>query len=386
MRNILILSYTSFLSQLFDYLLKYSLNNKYNSNSQKIVIVFVNAIGDFILFSSILNGLRKQYKDYEITLIGFNRWECLTRNINFVKYIPFDRNKFFRNPVYIFKFIHFIKKEKYKVAFYPSYSRMFIGDVLMKILRAEEKIAYDGDTNNISLKLKKKNNENIYTNIIRKHDNVYKELDLFHNFALNIGIERESLGNPTVWLTEKEEKEADLLLEHNKVSINKNFVVIAPGAASTQRVWDLYKYAEICNYLEKNDFQILVIGSALEKKYAKEIQNLLKFKLIDLTGKTNLLVLSVLIKKAFFYLGSDSGLSHLSVAVNTPTISILGGGHPYRFFPYGDLNKNIAVVNEMECFGCNWQCIYDEAKCIKDIPTSKVIQAIDTLINFENNS
>ena len=58
-------------------------------------------------------------------------------------------------------------------------------------------------------------------------------------------------------------------------------------------------------------------------------------KIINLIGH-DVLVTACAIKKALIHIGNDSGISHLSAAMNTPTLSLFGPTSEKIYAPYGD--------------------------------------------------
>jgi ADP-heptose:LPS heptosyltransferase len=78
----------------------------------------------------------------------------------------------------------------------------------------------------------------------------------------------------------------------------------------------------------------------------------------------------------------DSSPAHLAVAVNTPTVCVIGGGHYKRFFPYGDPKLFRAATEELDCFYCDWKCKFGTPFCVQDIPVSTAIREIDELMNL----
>jgi ADP-heptose:LPS heptosyltransferase len=87
---------------------------------------------------------------------------------------------------------------------------------------------------------------------------------------------------------------------------------------------------------------------------------------------------------------NETGAAHLAAAVETPVVCLLGGGHYGRFVPYPEEYRAKApaplpVVHTMDCFGCDWRCIYPVAKgkptpCIERISVDAVWGAIERLI------
>ena len=93
--------------------------------------------------------------------------------------------------------------------------------------------------------------------------------------------------------------------------------------------------------------------------------------MLDVIGNARLLVTN------------ETGTVHLGAAVGTPTVCVLGGGHFGRFFPYPSglmPDTAQAIYCPMECYGCNWSCIFQVPKneavpCIQSISVEAVWQA-----------
>jgi ADP-heptose:LPS heptosyltransferase len=112
---------------------------------------------------------------------------------------------------------------------------------------------------------------------------------------------------------------------------------------------------------------------------------------MNMTGKTNLVNLAVIIKDASFLVGNETSAIHFAAAVSTPAFCLLGGGHYARFMPY-DLEEEsdrplpIAITHRMGCFYCNWQCRYffkdgEPVPCIEKISVDDVWCEVEKILN-----
>ena len=57
---------------------------------------------------------------------------------------------------------------------------------------------------------------------------------------------------------------------------------------------------------------------------------------------------------------------NIAAACGVAAVCILGGGHYGRFMPYEVEQADgrplpRAIIHQMSCFGCNWQCIYQRS-------------------------
>jgi ADP-heptose:LPS heptosyltransferase len=116
----------------------------------------------------------------------------------------------------------------------------------------------------------------------------------------------------------------------------------------------------------------VLVGGKGEKVPSDLLQAMLP-KARDLRGQTSLEELSREILAADLFLGVDTGPAHLALALGKPVVVVLGGGDYGRFFPYG---KSRVVTHPMECFQCHWECRYDRALCLHDIPPDEVVREV----------
>jgi len=352
---------------------------------KKLLIVRIDAIGDFIIFSPMLKYYRMLYPDYHITLLVNKLVVDLAKRFNEVdELISFDRIKFKRNFIYRKSLLKEIKKRAFDVVIYPTYSREPNGDYIVRFSGAKEKIGFDGDTCNIKLKDKLKNDK-YYTKLIPATPGIVVETDRNKEFVEGLGIK---VNSPIPYFTPSNEdkEEAHKFIFSNGLK-NNQFVVITPGAQSTRKRWPLEKYAEVVKWLKKEkNIDVVICGSQDEYSIGKRIKKIANVPIINIAGKTTLPVLAAILNESLLYIGNDTGTVHLAAAVGTPTICIIGGGHFGRFFPYGNLRKNRIVYYKMDCFNCNWRCIYpyrigSPMPCISNIQVNDVLREIEIVLN-----
>jgi ADP-heptose:LPS heptosyltransferase len=136
-------------------------------------------------------------------------------------------------------------------------------------------------------------------------------------------------------LTEKDEQEfSNLCLPVSR----KKYVCIHPGSANVARQWAPQYFAALADHCIKNGFTVVITGVNEEREITKELIKRIHQPVIDLTGKTSLGAMAVLIKNAFMMIANCNGVSHVASAFKTPAIIISMDGEPERRAP---LDKNI---------------------------------------------
>lgn len=361
---------------LFDYICMLS-NTNVKSNS--ILLVRLDAIGDFILWLDSAKEFRRIYPGKKIILLSNSVLTKFARNFDYWDEVwPLNLTKFKFNVFYRFKIIRSIRTASFEIAIQPTYSRFFLlGDTIIRATKAPIKIGYDGDNLNIKIKDKCKSDA-WYTHLIKNNpDNIFelqKNAHFLQVFFLPSFIPSISKINIPSSLD-------------SSFNFEKKYFIVFPGASWDRRIWEAAKFSELIKriYFE-NSFIPVLCGSNSDLQICNTIQELSDLPCINLAGKTSLIELAKVIKNAEFLISNETSAVHLAAAVSTPFICILGGGHFGRFMPYPDefLDKNSnlqnVVMNKMPCFGCQWSCTQETRQdvvvpCISTITVDSVFQA-----------
>jgi ADP-heptose:LPS heptosyltransferase len=78
-------------------------------------------------------------------------------------------------------------------------------------------------------------------------------------------------------------------------------------------------------------------------------------------------------------LSVDTGLAHIALALRKPTVVLVGGGHPGRFFPWPTTRDQVVLNVPMPCNGCRNRCHLPDSLCVTDIPPDEIVEAFDRL-------
>ena len=147
--------------------------------------------------------------------------------------------------------------------------------------------------------------------------------------------------------------------------------------------WEPEKWIELCRTLiEKHNIRILFIGTPEEHDSTKAIQESLGLAArhtASITGEPMTIgELVGLLDGAQGYIGKDTGPMHLAAALGKPVVAVFGGGHWPRFVPLARTGAVFSV--DVPCKGCNWVCQLQRSHCVKDIPISTVLHAVEKVI------
>ncbi len=147
----LILKFVDFYIRFFLYgIINKIAYNKQSISEKSILLIRLDAIGDYILFRNFIEIIKKneKYKDYKITLLGNEVWKEIAQKLDseFIDdFIWLNRRKFNKNLIYRYRKLKEIIKKGYEIVVNPTYSREFYySDIIVKVLTAKEKIGSEG--------------------------------------------------------------------------------------------------------------------------------------------------------------------------------------------------------------------------------------------------
>lgn len=341
-----------------------------------VLVVRTDGLGDLILATPFFKHIKKAFGQPRISLLTREEWTDLLRNCPYIdEVIPWSIQKYAASIRYRYRFIESLRRRSFDLAIHPVYSREPLSDEVVCCTRASQKVGFDGDLNNIS-KRRKSKNDRYYTRLIKSTAMVCPEIERNRDFAEQVVGQTISASDfqPELWLDESDRAVARQALTKNGISpVDDVVLALFPGASWWGREWSSSKYAELADRVVREyGARIVILGGANDSIVTSAVQSRMKEPSLNLSGRLNLSVLSAILKECSLLIGNETGPLHMAVAVGIPTLGIMGGGHFGRFYPYGDLNKHRVAFKKMDCYGCNWNCIYETTRCIQDIAVDDV--------------
>jgi ADP-heptose:LPS heptosyltransferase len=112
------------------------------------------------------------------------------------------------------------------------------------------------------------------------------------------------------------------------------FVVVHPGARSPQRRWRAENFALVADGLSNRGFKVVLTGTDSEGHLTSAVAGRMQnSSALDLTGKTSLGSLGVLLSKSRMLISNDTGVSHLAAALKIPSVILFMASDPQRWAP-----------------------------------------------------
>lgn len=356
---------------------------------QKLLVIKLDAIGDFILWLDFAKGLREFYppETHEITLLANQVWADFAGGIPvFDRVLRVKRMRFLLNPIYRLRTLLNIRRQEFDIVIDPTFSREFqFSPVVARVSGAQARFAPEGD-GGIQRPWQKRISDRWYTRLSPSSPGPLMELRRNAEFLRALGHKNFRARLPLY----KPKSIAAL-------GIKSPYYVLFPGAGWGNRQWPIGNFAALSALIhQKTEWTGVVCGGPGEEDLILQLRQMTDSPLLDRVGQTTLDELAAIIASAQFLVGNETSAIHLAAAVSTPAVCILGGGHFGRFLPYQPEDDSdgrplpTAIWHRMECFNCNWNCVYtiegmQPVPCIEEISLEDVWEKTQELIQRQKS-
>ncbi len=168
----------------------------------------------------------------------------------------------------------------------------------------------------------------------------------------------------------------DLLSTHG---VSKPYVLLCPFTTRPQKHWLAERWYQLAAVLTaKSDLTTVLLGGAGDALAAVHTESPPQVPLHDFTGKTSLGVSAALVQLAHLVVGVDTGLTHLAIALNRPTIALFGSTCPYT----DTATDNTQVLyHRQPCSPCHRRpSCQGEYHCMRAITVEQVAAAARNLL------
>lgn len=131
---------------------------------------------------------------------------------------------------------------------------------------------------------------------------------------------------------------------------DEKLVAIHPWTSDSVKQWPREHFLGLTKRLAGElNIKVIIIGGKDELEKGAELYNNLGPHIINMTGKTTLVELAVLLRRCKMLISGDSGPVHLACAVDTPVIAIFRNDIPgktaKRWGPWQSQSKVIEKNN-----------------------------------------
>lgn len=372
------------------------LSGKYKKTGKNLLVVDTQAIGDAIMVSPIFKNLRtNSLKECRVDVVCWGVQKPIYERIKEIDNIYVIKSfeeyflkknfslgrDFYKIPYgfYICKYVLDNLINKYDVVIEPRWEEDTIYTAILVMLTgAENRYGFSEKVNRN--KARRNFWRDKYFTKCFMHDAACYEGKKFLDLIENIGYTVHT-------------EEVSLPYNHNGAYNNAwgSYVVFALDASDNRKEWDCDNFSELAKYFLDNGLSVVLLGKKKERgDYV--CSQITHSNLYNCVGKTTLSEAIDIIGNGNFYVGCDTGLSHIAGAVGISGIVIFPSSKlenpesvssAMRMRPSGNI---VVVQPELPLPPCKTDCISKgKAHCINGVKSEDVIKAIECNFGSEIN-
>lgn len=154
------------------------------------------------------------------------------------------------------------------------------------------------------------------------------------NFVRPLGVELQDK-RMQIYLPPVAKEEAAHILAKHFGSPPTRLMALHPGGSAPYKHWPAENFVALGKFLKQAyQAQLLIISSAGEQILAQTLADRINAPALVTGGGYNLLQVAALLSHCRLFVGNDSGPLHLALALQIPSIALLGADDPHRIGPY----------------------------------------------------
>lgn len=160
-------------------------------------------------------------------------------------------------------------------------------------------------------------------------------------------------------------------------ALSHGYAAFCLHGSEENRGWPAAHAAAVSDALyEDLGLSSVYVGTADAASFGDAVRRAAQSPVIDLSGRTSLAELLVVLQRAAVTIAVDSGPMHVAAAVGSPVVALFGAGNPRESRPWA---ANAQVVSARAPCGCiHPRCDYTDGPgaCMREIEPGAVIDAV----------
>ncbi len=292
------------------------------SNSPKILIVRLTAIGDVLHSLPVLCALRDRFPEAELGWIVEGRAGCLLEGHPALDRLIAIPRGWLKSPGTVWR----VRREL----------RQFAPDIVIDVqglTRSAVAARLSGAKRRIGFGCKKGRELSPWLNTEFVRSTAAHIIDANLELLRPLGIEEPDV-RFDLQETEEDRQSCERIL--GRLGEDGPFALVNVGAGWASKLWRMDRYAVVARHLGRRHGlpTVIVWAGAEERAAAEEVAAKSGFCAV-VAPETSLRELAALCRRATLFIGSDTGPLHLAAAVGSPCVGLYGPVPAERNGPYG---------------------------------------------------
>jgi predicted lipopolysaccharide heptosyltransferase III len=339
-----------------------------------ILLLQLKRIGDLILTAPAISALRAQFPDAKLTLVVAGETAPLLPALP-----PIDRALIVRRSISDLSTLSSIAFSQFDYS--VDFTRNSRSALLSFLSHAQKRI--------VSFRVKKRAplRGRAYNEFVHHRMRDMHTIDYNLSLLEPLGVLPERAPPLSLSVPEFAAREAAALLEH--AHIRMPFALVHPGSARVEKFWEPKRWAEVIRHIvNEQQLDVIITGgtSRIEQTHLAQIMGELPRpgetsgtgRVVDLSGKIDLLVLAGVIARARVVLTVDSAPVHLAAGLQVPQVALYGPTNPFHWRP----RDSAVLVLQGDSGTPVCQFVPKQSRLpMKLISTQAVIDAMNSLLS-----
>ena len=190
---------------------------------------------------------------------------------------------------------------------------------------------------------------------------------------------------PLMEFSENTRAKVERWLADQRKNKSAKLVAIAPGCKTTANTWSVENFTEIGRRLLAENYELMVVGGKGDYELGNKMISAWGTG-INAAGKFSVSESGALLSLCDFYIGLDTGSTHLAAAVETRCFTLYGErNNDGQWFPFG--GGHYILSHRVECAGCrHLTCPLPENICMTGMTVDAVWEKLKDFLRDETQN
>ncbi len=328
--------------------------------AQSFLVVHQGALGDFILALPALKTVREAFPHARAVIMGYPR------------ILQLVEKRFYADEIFSIDqkgMATFFVREGSSDA---TLSEFFKGFDLIIVFGKDGEGAVVGNLRRVCQgQILSINSFPAWAGKVHVADHLLKQFASFGLFT--------SDSNPRLRLNDSDREWAKDFWKKNGVTSEERskVIILHPGSGSKKKVWPLDRFLTLARTLQEHlgSKILIILGPAEGPEVRTAFEGAGATEFITAKGLT-LLQLASVMEGGWFFIGNDSGVSHMAAALRLPTLVVFGPTDERVWSPRGE--RTFVVRRELPCSPCPQERFFQckDFECLHGIEMGEVLKGL----------